>query len=229
LAALALLGSTITPAMADEWNKETRLEVTQPLEIPGKVLTPGTYIFKLADSDADRKIVEVFSEDANGKQTFVTTILAISAYSVDTPDKPIIRLQERSSGQPEAIHTWFYPGNNTGWEFVYPKSERLEASSNQAPTEQLAPTVAVTPTLWEPPVEILAAEPLTEAQVEESLVIAQEETPVLVPGTADDSQIYADRTLPETAGYSATELMAGVAMLGLGLMIVFVRLRRTEA
>src|SRR5271154_1389677 len=134
--ALALLGLTITPAMADEWNKETRLEVKEPLEIPGRVLTPGTYIFKLADSDADRKIVEVFSEDANGKQTFVTTILAISAYTVDTPDKPIIRLEERASGRPEAIHSWFYPGDNAGWEFVYPKLERLEVSSNQTPFEQ---------------------------------------------------------------------------------------------
>ena len=42
-AALALMGSTVIPARADEWNKETRLEINQPLEIPGKILMPGTY------------------------------------------------------------------------------------------------------------------------------------------------------------------------------------------
>src|SRR6266567_4358790 len=99
-AALALTGSTIMPAMADQWNKETRLEAKEPLEIPGKVLAPGTYIFKLADSPSDRNIVEVFSEDANDKQKLVTTILAISAYRMETPEKPIIRLEERASGQP---------------------------------------------------------------------------------------------------------------------------------
>jgi multidrug efflux pump subunit AcrA (membrane-fusion protein) len=91
-AALALTGFTIKPAMADEWNKETRLQISEPLEIPGQVLAPGTYIFKLADSSSDRQIVQVFSEDGNGNQKFVTTIFAIAAYTVNTPDKPIITL-----------------------------------------------------------------------------------------------------------------------------------------
>src|SRR5260370_26956884 len=71
-AAAVLIGSTMTPAMADEWNKETRLEINEPLEIPGRVLSPGTYIFKLLDSNSDRNVVEVFSEDSSGKQKFVT-------------------------------------------------------------------------------------------------------------------------------------------------------------
>src|SRR6266478_5435902 len=139
------MGSAITPAMADEWNKETRLEISGPLEIPGKVLAPGTYIFKLADSQSDRNIVEIFSEDANGRQKLVTTVLAFSAYSVKTPDKPIIGLDERPSGSPQAIHNWFYPGDNAGWEFIYPKSDRLgvSASGNQDPSDAKRGTVGL--------------------------------------------------------------------------------------
>jgi len=43
-------------------------------------------------------------------------------YMVQTPDKPMIHLEERQSGMPEAMmKTGIYPGDNTGWAFVYPK------------------------------------------------------------------------------------------------------------
>jgi hypothetical protein len=47
--------------------------------------------------------------------------LTIPDYISNIPDKPIVRFDERTAGSPEAIHSWFYPGDNTGWEFVYPK------------------------------------------------------------------------------------------------------------
>ena len=121
-AALCLMTAALQPAKADQWNKETRIQIDVPMEIPGKVLTPGTYVFKLLDSPSSRNIVVIYSEDANGKQTLVTTTFAIPAYRMDTPDKPVINLEERPAGTPEAIHTWFYPGDNSGWEFVYPKA-----------------------------------------------------------------------------------------------------------
>src|SRR5712692_3926987 len=127
-ASLALMGSMIAPAIADEWNKETKFEFSEPVEVPGKVLTAGKYVFKLADSEPDRNLVQIFSEDANGNQKFVATIPAIPDYREDTPDKPIVQFEERPSGSPEAIHSWFYPGDNTGWEFVYPKDEHSTVS-----------------------------------------------------------------------------------------------------
>jgi hypothetical protein len=226
-AALALIGSVITPAMADEWNKETRLEFSEPLEVPGKVLAPGTYVFKLADSPSDRKIVEIFSVDASGRETFVTTVLAISAYRVDTPDKPMIALEERPSGSPQAIHTWFYPGDNTGWEFLYPKSERLRTVANQAPIDPPAPSVVET--LPDPPAETVATQPPVEFEVSEEVVSEPSEMLVVVADEKEDADGDADRMLPHTAGHSMTELAAGLIMLGLGLATVFVARRRAEA
>src|SRR5215831_7271898 len=101
---LVAASSTIAPAMADEWNKETRLQVNEPVKIPGRVLMPGKYVFKLADSQSNRNIVEVFSEDEAGRQQFVKFILAIPAYKMDTPDKAMIGLEERPAGSPQAIH-----------------------------------------------------------------------------------------------------------------------------
>jgi len=218
--ALVLI-SMASAVRADEWNKETRITVNEALEVPGAVLTPGTYIFKLADSVSDRRIVQIYSEDASGSQKLMATILAISAYRLETPDKPVINLEERPSGQPGAIHSWFYPGDNTGWQFVY---HRLEVASNQAPIQEAAPVVALQPAS---PVETVVAEPVISAQLEQTAV-PEEEAPVLVPETSGDLQGSADVTLPETAGHSTSELLAGFTMFGLSLLTVFVGLRVRE-
>jgi hypothetical protein len=228
-AVFALFGSMVTPAAADVWNKETRLEVKEPLEIPGQVLAPGTYIFRLAESQSDRNIVEVFSEDADGRQKLVTTIHAISVYSLDTPDKSIVRLEERPSGRPPAIQSWFYPGDNTGWEFVYPKSDRLELAANSAPAEQPAPIADSAPVVPDPPAVAWVPEPSVESPALEQVLSEQDEPPALVPDKSEDFQGSADRMLPETAGNSVSNAAVGLAILGLGLIAVSVSLRRVDA
>lgn len=128
LQALCLIGSLALslfmtmPAMADEMNKRTEFQFSESVQIPGKVLTPGKYVFQLANDQSDRTIVQVFSEDSNGNLSLVENVLTIPDYTLNIPDKPIVRFDERTSGTPEAIRSWFYPGDNTGWEFVYPKS-----------------------------------------------------------------------------------------------------------
>ena len=225
--ALALAGCLMTPAMADEFNKETRMQTNVPLEIPGHVLEPGTYVFKLADSPSDRNIVEVYSEDSNGNQTFVTTFFAISAYRLQTPDKPIFNFEERPAGTPEAIKTWFYPGDNYGWEFVYPKTEHVETAQNQSPAAQPAP---VEPP--QPPAEPVAATAPAPAPVEEPVVetiVAERETVVVLSDDTLEGSGADDSELPATAGYSRAELLAGMIMLSLGGLILVPVLRRNAA
>jgi hypothetical protein len=219
-ASLALVSSMIAPAIADEWNKETKLEFSAPVEVPGKVLTPGKYTFRLLDSESDRNIVEIYSEDANGNQKLVATILAVPDYRQDTPDKPIVNFEERAAGSPEAIRSWFYPGDNMGWEFVYSKAERL-VSSNTTPTAAPAPA----------PAPAAAHEPVGSVTITEDDValIAQNEQPQLQPEPSRDTQGFADRILPETAGYSGLELMTGLGMLGVGIAAVFASRRMARA
>jgi hypothetical protein len=57
----------------------------------------------------------------NAKETqLITTVQGIPDSRMETPDKTILQLEERPSGQPEAVKAWFYPGDNSGVEFVYP-------------------------------------------------------------------------------------------------------------
>ena len=104
-------------AAADLHDKKTVVTFSAPVEIPGKVLTPGTYVFKLLDPSSERKIVEVYDKD---EKKLYATILAVPDYRLKPSDKPLIRFEERPSNTPEAIKAWFYPGDNYGVEFVYP-------------------------------------------------------------------------------------------------------------
>ncbi len=121
---LGMLAMAAAPAFADEWNQETTVTFNQPVEIPGHVLLPGSYDFRLADL-TDRHVVEVFKEEPNGKERFVAAEMAIPDYRPEPTDKPVITFEERRKTNPEAIHSWFYPGETIGSEFLYPRSERL--------------------------------------------------------------------------------------------------------
>jgi hypothetical protein len=116
---LMLLGGTffVPKGRADERDKKTIVTVNQSIQVPGKVLPAGTYIFKLLDSNNNPTLVAIF--DAS-ETHLITTINGISDDRTETPDKTILQLEERPSGQPEALKAWFYPGDNTGVEFVYP-------------------------------------------------------------------------------------------------------------
>jgi hypothetical protein len=162
-----------TAVMADEWNKATKITFNEPVEVPGMVLEPGTYWFTLADSDSDRNIVEIW--DAN-RAHLLRTILAIPDYRLKPTGKTVVHFEERPSNAPEAIHSWFYPGDNYGEEFVYPKSRATQLAKQVSrpvlsipepvPTEpqqiKQTPVKAVTPSGDEIEVaEVVLSQPLT--------------------------------------------------------------------
>ncbi len=121
IALLALAG--LTSAFGDEWNKETTVTFNEPVEIPGVVLAPGTYVFRLMDSLADRQIVRVFNKD---RTKIYATVIGITDYRLEPTGKTYISFEERMAGAPEAVKAWFYPGDNYGIEFVYPKPRAVE-------------------------------------------------------------------------------------------------------
>jgi hypothetical protein len=194
-------------ASADEWNKKTTVTFSQPVEVPGtdaQVLPAGTYVFQLVDSLSDRHIVRI--TNVRGDHVY-TTILAIPNYRLRITDRTVMTFSERGEGQPEALHAWFYPGQDWGEEFVYPKSKAIQLAKlvNQpvlyvpvevATVEDLktAPIEAVKPTGDIVPVaEVVQAPPVESAKTE----------PMKEPAT-----------LPNTASY--LPLMALMGLLALG-------------
>ena len=116
--ALAFL--TILPAArASEEDQATKLTFSQSVQIPGRVLTAGTYWF-VTDSFSDSKVVRVFSED---RTTVYVTLLTASAENLEPVNETAITFAERGAMQPEAIITWFYPGRSIGHQFIYSKQQ----------------------------------------------------------------------------------------------------------
>jgi hypothetical protein len=178
-------------ARADEWDKKTVLTFSQAVEIPGHVLPAGTYVFKLADTMGDRHIVQVFNAD--GSQ-IIATVMAIPDYRLTSTDQTVIKFSEVPAGSPEAIRAWFYPGNTTGQEFVYPKSRAAQlAKASKAVVPAL--TVDVTG------VDDLKTVPLvavTPNETETAVSAAIQTTPV-----ANSSSSMAGPTGVKPAGTSA--------------------------
>ncbi len=118
-------------ANASESDKKTIFTFSQPVELPGVALPAGTYVFKVLDSLTDRNIVQVFNKD---ETKLIGTFVTIPDYTPQPSDKTIVKFSETSAGGPKAIKEWFYPGENVGWEFVYPKKRAVELAkaSHQA-------------------------------------------------------------------------------------------------
>ena len=115
-AGLGLAGMILAPRLsADEWDQQTTVTVKEPVEVPGQVLSPGTYTFRLLDSLSDRDIVQVFNKD---QTKLYTTVIGIPAYRSVPAGHTVITLEERPAGTPEAIKDWFYPGSNYGLDLL---------------------------------------------------------------------------------------------------------------
>jgi hypothetical protein len=198
-------------ARADEWDKQTVVTFNDTVEIPGLVLPAGTYVFKLADSSSNRDIVQIFTED---QKHLVATVLTIPDHREDPTDKTVVTFEERASGSPEALHSWFYPGDTDGVEFVYPKSEGRYATTSEQATPSPEPAPA-------PPAPVqqqaAADQPTPEEQVpvvreQEDVIVAQEIPAAPTESSSADENTVPD-TLPQTSGNFAM-----FPLLGLGLL-----------
>jgi hypothetical protein len=128
LLGLALTYSAWSQAMRAQDNfraKATKVTVTEPMQVPGMVLSPGEYTFRLNDSDSNRHIVQIFNSD---ETRLVTTVLAIPNARLKPTAQGIMTYEERPIGQPVALGAWFYSGETLGQQFVYPKSKAEELS-----------------------------------------------------------------------------------------------------
>src|SRR5204862_3117188 len=70
----------------------------------------------------------------------IATIVAIPSYGVKPTDRSVFGCWETPAGNPRAMRAWFYPGDNFGQEFAYPKMKSIEIAKR---TNTPVPTVLV--------------------------------------------------------------------------------------
>jgi hypothetical protein len=129
-----VLGATLATAQAPDTNNMTIVTFSAPVSLPGVTLPAGSYMFKLADSQVNRNIVQVFDKD---RSKILATILAIPAERNKPADDTVITFTESPANTAPAIRYWFYPGDSRGQEFAYPKKQAQEIA-NAAHTSVLA-------------------------------------------------------------------------------------------
>jgi Protein of unknown function (DUF2911) len=113
----------VLAAHADESDQTTTVTFNQPVQIPGQLLPAGTYVFQLANSDSSRNVVQILNSD----QTHVYATLETMPTDRQEPTgHTVITLAEQGAGKPDVLLKWFYPGNLTGNEFLYPDHKEKE-------------------------------------------------------------------------------------------------------
>jgi hypothetical protein len=214
LLAATALGAAVLPGVrADEWNKKTIVTFSQAVEVPGKVLPAGTYTFQLMDSPSDRHIVQIFNAD--GSQ-IITTVLAINDYRLQPTGKTVMKFNEQPGDSPDALRAWFYPGDNFGQEFVYPKVRAIQLAQTM---NTVVPAVAAD-TLDDSAIKTVAIVAVTPEQKEVDVATVIQTAPLAA--TVTPAPVVADEELPQTASNMPLIALLGALSIGLafGLKLI---------
>ena len=124
--AMSLMSSALVPSLkASESDEKTIIKISQAVTVDGTVLPAGQYVLRLHEEQSSRSIVHIF----NGEGTrLIATVMAIHAYRLQPTGQSEFKFYGSAGGQPTALHTWFYPGDSSGFEFRQPKQAAVPAS-----------------------------------------------------------------------------------------------------
>jgi len=114
--AALLLVALPSRAQADEFDKSTLFTFDAPVALPGVTLPAGTYLFRLADPNDESSVIAVYDQTGQTCYGMFDTIRVRESGSTDDPS---IQFAEGHRGAPERVAAWFYPGERTGWQFMY--------------------------------------------------------------------------------------------------------------
>jgi hypothetical protein len=138
---LAIIGLFAANAEAQRYDRGTRITINQPFEVPGTALPAGTYVMRLMDTSSTQTVVQILNADETKAYAMV---IGVRDYRLKAPEDTVITFYEAEPGTPVPIRAWFYPDNNSGVEFVYPKRRALEIA------RESGEHVIATPYYWEP-------------------------------------------------------------------------------
>lgn len=188
------------------FSKRTVVTFTQPVEIPGQVLPSGTYTIEVYESFGNRNIVRIYNAD---RSKLIATVLAIPNQRLTPTGDTVMKFSERPGNAPDALKAWFYPGNNFGQEFVYPKPRAVELAQL---THESIPAVQTEPAT----VEEFKTEPIVAETPERKEVPLAEAIPAPTPETLSPAP-----ALPKTA--SEVPLIALFGALSVSFALILKR------
>lgn len=199
----ALIGVACTPGANAQMNTEkSALTLTEPLDVGGTLLQPGTYIIKALELTYNRHFVQV--TDETGTKVFVTVIAVphLVKMSEIVPESRYT-YYPAVAGQPKALRTWYAPDTEHGRDIIYPKQRAIELA-----VAVKEPVVAIPDNTKEAEFKTV---PLVVVTPERTVKPYQ--APAPPPPVAVAENVPA-KTLPKTA--SRVPLYAALGLLSLG-------------
>ena len=116
VAAALFITAAAPTAHATPHDSRTDFAFSQPVTIPGAVLPPGEYVFRLADPDSGRRVVQVLNRETGQSHGLFLTRPTERATVAEEPE---VTLGEAPEGTARSIAAWWSPGSAIGREFVY--------------------------------------------------------------------------------------------------------------
>ncbi len=187
-----------------KFSKRTVVTFNQPVEIPGQVLPSGTYTIELYESFGNRHVVRIYNSD---RSKLIATVLAIPNRRLKTTGDNVLKFTERPGNAPDALKAWFYPGESSGQEFVYPKARALELAQV---THESIPAVETEPTT----AEEFKSEPIVAETPEQTEVAIAEVIPTPAPETVASAP-----ALPKTASEVPLIALFGVMSVSFAFIL----------
>ena len=132
-----VLGVGLSPlGAAGAAGSGSRFTVSQPEQVPGMALQPGSYSIHIVDHLSERYVVRVDDPRAGTHTTF----LATENPALTKPAGPGQVLWTNASDGKQYVRGWLFRGEPAVLEFVYPKADAVAiAKSNDAKVPAIDP------------------------------------------------------------------------------------------
>ena len=114
-------------AQAQPEDKHTYFTFSGPIALPGVTLPAGRYVFRIVDTTTSRKVIQVLSDDEKKPFAMMNTIPDTRR---DAPKDATVAFYETPRGTPAAVKSWWYPGETTGYQFIYPRAQARQIAQN---------------------------------------------------------------------------------------------------
>jgi hypothetical protein len=203
IGAFALL--IAAPAAFAQTPEASVLPVTEPLDVGGTILQPGTYTIRVLPSMYDRNKIQVTSMDGNTVYATALTVPHPLEPNEEVPNTVFV-FYPAGEGSPRALRTWFakYPdASQGGHDIIYDETRARQLAriaSSRVVSYPVATTVEqrdtatlsfVTPEstieVYEPPTPIIAETRTTTTITREPMVSST----VDMPATASNTPLIA--------------------------------------
>jgi hypothetical protein len=214
ISAIALLLSL--PAMAQTPEVST-LPISEPTEVGGTILQPGTYMIRVVSPQADRNKVQITDVDRSKVFATVLTIPHQLEPNEKMPDTMFVYFPA-GEGRPRALRTWFAsdPASGGGHDIVYEESRARQLArlshepvvsyhdEEMADLNTITPENTTTPYVYEP-APVVTPAPVQTTEVTTTTVTTPEPMPEPSP-VAEPAPVYEPAPAPMASSAPETTL-----------------------